>query len=88
MQTVYYTTMHLEALQASSLLDTNEYLLILVAILDLASRWHPNMILTPETDSSPYNYTVHHPARVTVVNLAKMAETIAPLRHVFPVFMC
>ena len=31
--------------------------------------------------------TVHHPARVTVVNLAKMAETGAPLRHVFPVFM-
>ena len=32
--------------------------------------------------------TVHHPARVSVVNLAKMAETGAPLRHVFPVFMC
>ena len=32
--------------------------------------------------------TVHHPARVTVVKLAKMAETGAPLRHVFPVFMC
>ena len=26
--------------------------------------------------------TVHHPARVTVVNLAKMAETVAPLREV------
>ena len=25
--------------------------------------------------------TVHHPARVTVVNLAKMAETVAPLRE-------
>ena len=32
--------------------------------------------------------TVHHPARVTVVNLAKMAETGALLRHVFPAFMC
>ena len=27
-------------------------------------------------------HTVHHPARVTIVNLAKMAETVAPLREV------
>ena len=40
MQTVYYTTVNLEALQAS-LLETNVYLLFLAAILDLASRWHP-----------------------------------------------
>ena len=33
------------------------------------------------------HFTVHHPARVTVVNLAKMAETGAPLRHVFPDFV-
>ena len=26
---------------------------ILAAILDLASRWSPNIILTPETDVSP-----------------------------------
>ena len=26
---------------------------ILAAILDLASRWSPNIILTPETDFSP-----------------------------------
>ena len=26
---------------------------ILAAILDLASRWPPSVILTPETDSSP-----------------------------------
>ena len=39
MQTVYYTTMHLEALQASSLSETNVYFLLLAAILDLASRW-------------------------------------------------
>ena len=31
--------------------------------------------------------TVHHRARVTVVNLAKMVDTGAPLRHAFPVFM-
>ena len=55
MQTVYYTTMHLEALQASFLLETNVYLLFLAAILDLASRWPPNIILTPKTDLSPYN---------------------------------
>ena len=41
MQPVYYTTMHLEALQAS-LLETNVYLLFLVAILDLALRWPPH----------------------------------------------
>ena len=40
------------------------------------------------TNKNYNNYTVHHPARVAVVNLAKMAETIAPLRHVFSVFMC
>ena len=39
MQTVHYTTMHLEALQASLLLETNVYLLFLAAIFDLASRW-------------------------------------------------
>ena len=36
---IYYTKMHLEALQASFLLETNVYLLLLVAILDVASRW-------------------------------------------------
>ena len=53
MQTLYYTTMHLEALQALLLSEINVYLLFLAAILDLASRWLPNIVLTPETDSSP-----------------------------------
>ena len=29
-------------------------------------------------------YTVHYPGMVTVVNLAKMVETGAPLRYLFP----
>ena len=53
MQTLYYTTLHLEALQASFLLETNKYLLFLAAILDLALRWPPNIILTLEMDPSP-----------------------------------
>ena len=32
--------------------------------------------------ASMVDITVHHPARVTVVKLAKMAETVAPLREV------
>ena len=36
--------MHLEALQASSSLETNVYLLFLAAILDLASSWPPNIM--------------------------------------------
>ena len=55
MQTLYYTTMHLGALWASLLSETNVYLLFLAAILDLASRWPPNIILTAETDLSPSN---------------------------------
>ena len=51
MQTLYYTTMHLEALQVSLLSETNMYL-FLAAILDFASRWPPNIISTPETDLS------------------------------------
>ena len=53
MQTLYYTTLHLEALQASFLSETNVYLLFLAAILDLALRCPPNIISTPEMDSSP-----------------------------------
>ena len=45
MQTWYYTTVHLEALQASFLSEINVYLgvhlLFLAVILDLASRWPP-----------------------------------------------
>ena len=46
METLYYTTMHLEASQASFLSETNVYLsgvylLFWAAILDLASRWTP-----------------------------------------------
>ena len=43
MQTWYYTTVHLEALQASSSSETDVYLAytFLAAILDLASRWPP-----------------------------------------------
>ena len=53
MQTLDYATMHLEAFQESLLSETNVYLLFLAAILDLASKYPPNIILTPETDSLP-----------------------------------
>ena len=54
MQPVYYTTMRLEALQAS-LLETNVYLLFLVAILDLASRW-PTTTTTNNNNKQKQKY--------------------------------
>ena len=61
-QAWYYTTMHLEALQASFLSETNLYLgctCVLVGGghpgfgIKMTPPPPPNIILTPETDSSP-----------------------------------
>ena len=54
MQTWYYTTIHLEALQASFSSETNVYLgyTFLAAILDLASRWPP----LPNKQKQKHNY--------------------------------
>ena len=78
MQTIYYTAMHLEALQASLLLEANVYMLFLVAILDLASRWPPNMILTPETDFHPKISGIGGITLVSVLYWSKSRNSTTP----------
>ena len=72
MQTAYYTTMHFETLQASFLLETNVYLLFLAAILDLASRWTPNIILTQKRICHP---TISRIRDITIVCLLDWSKS-------------